>query len=346
MAKKTASVAYEDPRHDKKEAAYVGKVRRALDDMGAPNSGELVHNSAAYVTGVYRAGVEPLDAAAVLWHQHCGKSGQATTPCVAECPMEETAAACPPAPVKPAVAVVAVAEEHPLLPRITIHILKHAPNDFEVIAKIQRHYGGHWDELHTSTAHSATDARGLARSMKAVFTEDGKAKSIEIVHGASEMSEARDSAPSAAEVPVAKIVRDEAALAASKATSPEPIESDRDAYLLLREKMKSEAQEVFVVLCIDLNRQLQYYVEVARGQRDRVVLDVTDVMRTVVTSNCHGFIVAHNHPSGEAKPSDADRELTERIRAAASPFSAVFVDHIVVGDGQWYSFTDEKLKKL
>jgi RadC-like JAB domain len=85
MAKqRTATVAYEDARTDKKEAAYLGHVRRALDSMGAPNSGELVHNSGAYLTGVYRAGIEPKEAAAVIWHRHCDAGGSRATPCVAE----------------------------------------------------------------------------------------------------------------------------------------------------------------------------------------------------------------------------------------------------------------------
>src|ERR1700685_1640399 len=84
MGKKTVSVAYEDPRFSRKEAAYWSQVRNALDAMGAPNSGELLHNSKAYVEGVYRAGLPAIDAAAVILHQHCGKAGQQLTPCVAE----------------------------------------------------------------------------------------------------------------------------------------------------------------------------------------------------------------------------------------------------------------------
>jgi DNA repair protein RadC len=165
------------------------------------------------------------------------------------------------------------------------------------------------------------------------------------VKATSEFLEANDSAPGTAEVPVAKIVRDEAVIEAVRTEAPEPLEDDREVFELLSERMGPESQEIFVVLCLDLNRQLTSYVEVARGQRDRVNVDVSDVMRAVILSNCHGFIVAHNHPSGQATPSDKDRELTERIKIAAAPYSSVFLDHIVVGKDEWYSFTDGKLKK-
>src|SRR5580704_2871220 len=84
MSKRTVSVAYEDPRFSKKEAAYWSQVRSALDAMGAPNSGELLHNSKSYVEGVYKAGLPALETAAVIWHKHCQGAGTAAVPCVAE----------------------------------------------------------------------------------------------------------------------------------------------------------------------------------------------------------------------------------------------------------------------
>ena len=80
MATRKVSVAYEDPRHDKAEARYFGLVRRKLDDMGAPNSGELLHNSEAFASGQYRARVPADTTAAVIWHQHCGKGQKETVP--------------------------------------------------------------------------------------------------------------------------------------------------------------------------------------------------------------------------------------------------------------------------
>ena len=189
-------------------------------------------------------------------------------------------------------------------------------------------------------AGSADQALYLARQ--------GVDQFVSMDQGRGFASEARDSAAAEIGAPIAKIVRDEEALAANRALAPEPMESDRDVFLFLASQLGKEDQEVFVVIGLDLNRQLKSYIEIARGQVDRVVVRPEDVVRAVILDNAHGFIVAHNHPSGQAKPSPADGDLTEQIRVAAEAGcpNIVFLDHIVVGDGEWYSFTDKKLKKL
>jgi hypothetical protein len=396
MAKKV-SVAYEDPRFSKKEAAYFGQVRRALDEMGAPNSGELLHNSKTYVEGVHKAGLPALEAAAVIRHKHCNAAGTAAVPCVAEdslvsgepwvllepgvwewrtnpyppggyailqlgrkrgfelgrwdsrigrtsfaalaiypsleaaqnaaamyanlpggreqakvaeCPCEETAAVCPPG--------VAAGEKrkisHTELPHVAL----------SKISKAQRSY---IDEF---TFYDIGDGRYLA------------------FYGINppSVNEANDSAPSC--VPFTRLERNNEAFQACQKIANGPLESDLDMYRLLSSQLGKEDQEVFVVLGIDLHRNLRSYTEVARGQRDRVAVNVEDVLRAAILDGPHGFVVAHNHPSGQASPSPADRDLTRRIRAGAAAGcpNIVFLDHIVVGQNQYFSFADNKLKKV
>lgn len=121
--------------------------------------------------------------------------------------------------------------------------------------------------------------------------------------------------------------------------------SPRAVYDALQESMNRESQEVFLVIPVDLHGDpCSPPVEVARGQRDRVSVDASDVMRPVITSNCSGFVVAHNHPSGHAKPSDADISLTKNIRAAAKPYAPVILmDHVIIGRRQFYSIGESKL---
>jgi hypothetical protein len=121
--------------------------------------------------------------------------------------------------------------------------------------------------------------------------------------------------------------------------------SPRKIYDALQESMNKESQEVFLVIPLDLHADpLSPPVEIARGQRDRVSVDASDVMRPVITSNCSGFVVAHNHPSGHAKPSGADISLTKNIRAAAKPYAPVtMLDHVVIGRREFYSICEGKL---
>jgi hypothetical protein len=117
-------------------------------------------------------------------------------------------------------------------------------------------------------------------------------------------------------------------------------------YKVVSEALGKESQEVFLVIPMDIHGQaLSRPVEVARGQRDRVTIGVSDIMRPVVQTNASRFVVVHNHPSGRAKPSQKDMELTDMIRKETLS-DVVFCDHIVVGTKQFFSFTENKLYKV
>jgi hypothetical protein len=159
------------------------------------------------------------------------------------------------------------------------------------------------------------------------------------------ISEARDSAGGFTEVR-----RDPAKFEAAKkrAAVIGPLDNDRQLHRFLREDLESQDQEIFVVVGLDLNNDLRLYSEIARGQRDRVAVSPVDVLRPVIIEGCVGYVCAHNHPSGHAEPSDQDRTLTEQLRRATEPYggSLVFLDHLIVGSGgEYYSFSDRKLKK-
>lgn len=111
-------------------------------------------------------------------------------------------------------------------------------------------------------------------------------------------------------------------------------------FQLVRGNLERQDQEVFAVLCLDFRGHLRSYAEVGRGQRHRVAVDVEDVLRFVIASGPDGFVVCHNHPSGIAEPSEADGKLTEAIQEAAKKAcpSVHFLDHLVIGRGQFYSF--------
>jgi DNA repair protein RadC len=125
-----------------------------------------------------------------------------------------------------------------------------------------------------------------------------------------------------------------------KACTPQEI------YKLVRDPLEKESQEVFLVIPLDLHGELiSRPVEVARGQRDRVSIGISDVMRPVAQTNAKGFVVVHNHPSGHARPSPKDKELTDTIRKHTFP-DVTFLDHIVVGSAEFFSFTENKLYKV
>ena len=66
-----------------------------------------------------------------------------------------------------------------------------------------------------------------------------------------------------------------------------------------------------------------------------------DVFRTALLSNASALILAHNHPSGEAQPSDADRRLTTRMLEVAHLAGIAILDHIIIGDHEYASLRAE-----
>ncbi len=68
-----------------------------------------------------------------------------------------------------------------------------------------------------------------------------------------------------------------------------------------------------------------------------------EVFRTSFPVNAHGAIVVHNHPSGDPRPSADDKELTKTLARMASDMGLSFDDHIIIGEGRYYSFAEHGL---
>jgi DNA repair protein RadC len=124
----------------------------------------------------------------------------------------------------------------------------------------------------------------------------------------------------------------------------------RAVYDMVSSQLAVESQEVFLVLPLDLRGQpLSRPREIARGQRDRVAIDLSDVFRPVIDTNAKGFVVVHVHPSGHARPSPADAKLTRALEEAtpkALGDDVQFLDHVVVATtgkrGEYYSFRENE----
>ena len=125
------------------------------------------------------------------------------------------------------------------------------------------------------------------------------------------------------------------------------LKTAKDIYDLVHPTLVTQTQEVFVVIPMDIHgRPLNDKpYEVARGQRDRVSVDPSDVLRPVVQTNAKGFVMVHNHPSGQGKASPADVDLTRRIHKSAKELDVVMIDHVVCGDGQYESIREAYGKK-
>lgn len=113
-----------------------------------------------------------------------------------------------------------------------------------------------------------------------------------------------------------------------------------DAYAPL---VAHEKQEVVLLLTVDTRMRFWRDHVLATGTLNQCVVHPRDVFRLAILDNAHGIILLHNHPSGDATPSDDDRRLTEQLRCVGRDVGIDLIDHIVVGWGQFYSFARERL---
>lgn len=109
-------------------------------------------------------------------------------------------------------------------------------------------------------------------------------------------------------------------------------------YLLAR--FKHLQREVFACLFLDTRHQVIAFETLFHGTIDAATVHPREVVKRVLQLNAAAVILAHNHPSGVAEPSQADQALTRRLRDALALVDVRVIDHIVTGDGEAASFAD------
>lgn len=105
--------------------------------------------------------------------------------------------------------------------------------------------------------------------------------------------------------------------------------------------MDIETKEQFFLLCLNNAMQVIAVYQVSTGGITSCIVDLR--MLFCVSLNCQAtqIIIAHNHPSGTLKPSEADNRLTKKIKEAAAFLDIHFIDHLIVTDYGYYSYADE-----
>lgn len=100
-------------------------------------------------------------------------------------------------------------------------------------------------------------------------------------------------------------------------------------------------QEYFKVLFLNQANQILGYTLISEGGLTETCADVRLIMQAALLTNSVALILAHNHPSGNLKPSPEDIRLTKQVRDAAQLMRIKILDHIILSDTEYYSFADE-----
>ncbi|MDF2437724.1 MAG: repair protein [Bacteroidota bacterium] len=123
------------------------------------------------------------------------------------------------------------------------------------------------------------------------------------------------------------------------------ISTSDDAEKLFKEVWSNRLEFVEEVYLLLLNRanKVLGFTKISEGGSSGTVVETKVVFQTLLKGNASSFIMAHNHPSGNLKPSDSDIRLTKNIKEAGRIMDIPLVDHIIISDEGYYSFADEGL---
>ena len=119
-----------------------------------------------------------------------------------------------------------------------------------------------------------------------------------------------------------------------------PFCSPGDTRRYLSARLRRHENEVFACLFLDNRHRLIRFEELFHGTVNGASVHPREIAKRALRHNAAALIIAHNHPSGIAEPSHADRAITERIRDAMALIDVRLMDHLVVGDGEVVSFAE------
>ncbi len=122
------------------------------------------------------------------------------------------------------------------------------------------------------------------------------------------------------------------------------ISSSDDAKIAIGYKLGDKQCEVFACLFLDSSHRIQAFKELFRGSINRATVHPREVVKEALQLNAAAVIFAHNHPSGESRPSRQDIELTRVLQDILKVIDVRVLDHLVIGEDM-YSFADSGLLK-
>jgi DNA repair protein RadC len=121
----------------------------------------------------------------------------------------------------------------------------------------------------------------------------------------------------------------------------EPIRSGADVFDRFRYKLADAPVEVFLAVLLDVKHRPLREERVSVGVLDGSLIHPREVFVAAVRERAAAVIVVHNHPSGDPAPSAQDREVTRRLRSAGGILGIPVIDHVILGDGSFFSFREE-----
>lgn len=113
-----------------------------------------------------------------------------------------------------------------------------------------------------------------------------------------------------------------------------------DIYKYYMESMRYAKQEIFKVVLLNTKNEIIADIDVSIGTLNSSLVHPREIFREAIKRSSNKIILMHNHPSGSIKPSKEDKQITSRLIKCGEIIGIEVIDHIIIGDGTYFSFKE------
>ena len=128
-----------------------------------------------------------------------------------------------------------------------------------------------------------------------------------------------------------------------EALEKKKITSSKSVFELMQPIIGELQHEEFWIIYLNNSNKVIQKNQLSKGGITGTLVDVRLVLKNALEVGATGLILAHNHPSGTLKPSTADKQITQKLKAAAESLDIKVLDHLIVTEKAYFSFADESL---
>lgn len=113
-----------------------------------------------------------------------------------------------------------------------------------------------------------------------------------------------------------------------------------DIYQFIKSECQDSDREMLLTIGLDGAHQVVSVETTSIGSINQAIVSPREIFKSLILGNCSSFVLVHNHPSGEPTPSAEDVAITKRVGDGAKLLGFNMLDHLIVGQGKFYSFQE------
>jgi len=121
------------------------------------------------------------------------------------------------------------------------------------------------------------------------------------------------------------------------------VKSSQDVFNLYRPVIADLPHEEFWITLLNRANKVRHRFNISKGGITGTVIDVRLILKKALENNASSIVLCHNHPSGNTQPSEADIQITKKLKEAGKIMEIPVLDHLIVTENGYFSFADEGL---